>query len=178
MSPWFSPKPNRNQSARVSRLAWIRQATTEGPRDFRYLPETREEFDVKANPSYLPSQCNLVPTGRTSQKEQKKQQLYVAMSGAVVASKPKRKSSTYSHPPCPLKKLVAEGYKHCSHAAPPCCTESRPKVTHCVVVNFASVLEQEVLPSVFADVMSSLRLADVNGQTDSFRQMRDHFGTG
>ena len=38
---------------------------------FRYLPETREEIDVEANPAYLSSQRNLVPADRTSQEVQK-----------------------------------------------------------------------------------------------------------
>ena len=66
------------------------------------------------------------------------------------------------------KELVADAYKHCSHAAPPCSAESCPKVAHCVVVELASVLEQEKPPFVFADAESFVCFADVYRQTASF----------
>ena len=96
---WVSPKPNSNLKARVSRLAWNRRATSKRPTRrsrsarsslfpcrensmddlkgfvhffFRYLPETREEIDVEANPAFLSSQRNLVPADGTSQEEVQK----------------------------------------------------------------------------------------------------------
>ena len=43
------------------------------------------------------------------------------------------------------------------------------KWAHCVVVELASVLEQEKPPFVFADAKSFVCFADVHGQGDSFR---------
>ena len=60
--------------------------------------------------------------------------------------------------------LVADACEHCSRAAPPCCTESHPKVTHCAVVKFASMPEQEKPPFVSPDTEDVVSVLVLHGR--------------
>ena len=95
------------------------------------------------------------------------------MSGAAVASKRKKETvDIQTSTVLNENELVAYAEKHCSHPAPPCGAERCPEVAHCVVMKFASVLEREKPPFVFADAKSLVCFSDDHGQTDSFGRLR------
>ena len=162
---WVAPKPDRILKARASGLAWSQLATSKGPRAvpvrrahfcflveildfkgfvplvFRYLPKARMEIDVEANPSYLSSQLNFVPADGTFQEVQKAAEAHCDEWCCFRFQTKKKIIDVQPSAVLDEKELVEEAYEHCSHAAPPCSAEARPKVAHCVVVEFASMLE-------------------------------------
>ena len=118
---------------------------------------TRKEIDVEANPSHLSSQ-EVQKTADACCHERRRCRFRTKKK--VIDVQP----STVLNE----KELVADASKHCSHAAPPCSAESRTKLAHFVMVELASVLEQEKPPFVFADAESFVCFADVYRQTASF----------
>ena len=99
--------------------------------------------------------------------EHPKKQIQVAMSGAVSASRRKRKSSTHSHTPCRMKRNWWQTRINTASMQLHQATLNRaPK---CVGVELAFVLEKEEPAFVFADAKSFLCFADVYGEADSFR---------
>ena len=95
----------------------------------------------EANPSHLSSQCNFVSVDGTSQEMQKTADACCHSRHCCRFHTKKKVIDVQPSTVLNEKELVADAFQHCSHAAPPCSAESRPKVAHCVMVELASVLE-------------------------------------